>query len=72
MLLKFHQGDGHAPEAKQHESQRSRKVLPSGEVPRVNLKGLRAWSHENEKRERLQPNVKRWTVLSKIKRRECD
>lgn len=70
--MKFRQGDGHAPEAKQHESQRDRKVLPSGEVPEVNLKGLRAWSHENEMRERLQPNIKRWTVLSKIKRRECD
>lgn len=68
--MKFHQGDEHTSEAKQHESQKSRKVLPSGEVPKVNLKGPRAWSHEDEKRERLQPNVKRWTVLSKIKR-EC-
>lgn len=68
--MKFHQGDGHASEAKQHESQRSRKVLPSGEVPKVNLKGLRAWSREDEKRERLQPNVKRWTVLSKIKNKK--
>ena len=68
MLLKFHQEDGRLPEAKQHESQRSWKVRPSGKVLEVNLKDLRAWSHKNEKRERLEPNIKREIVLSKRKK----
>lgn len=37
----------------QHESQRSRKVSPDGKVWEVNLKGLQALSHKNEKGERL-------------------
>lgn len=74
MLLKFHREDGRLPEAEQHESQRSWKGRPSGKVLEVNLKDLRARSHKNGKRERLEPNIKGEIVLSKRKtvRREYD
>lgn len=47
--MKTYQGDGGVLRESSMNLKRSRKVSLDGEVPEVNLKGLRALSGKNEK-----------------------